>query len=236
MANKKSSTPKAKKVRATKYTKLASHLTKELDAKKKALVRAEKTLAKAQASHQGLLSEVARLDMLERSLRAVNEKTAPPQNIQYVYTYPQWVWAPNYWNGYTYTPNQSPSWTFTNTPNLSGGQCDLTSGSQNGFNCGSVVTGGGNNWTLTTTLANPVDNACIFNSNVGDGSLLTANAGSLSFTGMGGLGDTESKVFTNFTGTSSGAFTVDLTTNATLEDSAKQEETEEEKAFATPTL
>jgi hypothetical protein len=109
MAKTTKATPKTAKKRSTKYSKLAAVCSKELAAKKKALVLAEKRLAKAQKTHQELLAEVARLDMLERSLKAVNEGLEPPQNVRYVYSYPQWVWYGNpngwYWNGsnYTYT-------------------------------------------------------------------------------------------------------------------------------------
>ena len=90
-------TAKTPKKRSTKYTKLAAVCSKELSAKKKALVLAEKRLSKAQRAHAELLAEVARLDMLDRSLRALNEGLEPPQNVRYVYTYPQWVWQPNPW-------------------------------------------------------------------------------------------------------------------------------------------
>jgi len=90
--------PAKTKKRSTKYSKLAAVCSKELAAKKKALILAEKRLATATKSHQELLAEVARLDMLERSLRAVNEGLEPPQNIKYVYTYPNWIWQyPNQW-------------------------------------------------------------------------------------------------------------------------------------------
>jgi hypothetical protein len=109
MAKPKKQASATPKKRSTKYSKLAAVCSKELAAKKKALVLAEKRLAKAQKTHQELLAEVARLDMLERSLKAVNEGLEPPQNVRYVYSYPQWVWYGNpngwYWNGsnYTYT-------------------------------------------------------------------------------------------------------------------------------------
>src|SRR5277367_1890278 len=108
MAKSKQQASATPKKRSTKYSKLAAVCSKELAAKKKALVLAEKRLAKAQKTHQELLAEVARLDMLERSLKAVNEGLEPPQNVRYVYTYPNWVWYGNngwYWNGgnYSYT-------------------------------------------------------------------------------------------------------------------------------------
>src|SRR5277367_6391246 len=109
MAKPKQKAVKTPKKRSTKYGKLASVCSKELSAKKAALVRAEKAFAKAAKTHTELLAEVARLDMLDRSLKALINGTEPPQNIRYVYSYPQWVWYGNpngwYWNGsnYTYT-------------------------------------------------------------------------------------------------------------------------------------
>ena len=121
MAKPKQKAVKTPKKRSTKYGKLAAVCTKELSAKKAALVRAEKALAKAQKTHTELLSEVARLDMLDRSLKALINGTEPPQNVKYVYTYPQWVWqgAPYGWwwngSGYTYTGGYTqPSYTYTN--------------------------------------------------------------------------------------------------------------------------
>src|SRR5271163_507636 len=139
MAKPKKETSKTPKKRSTKYSKLAAVCSKELAAKKKALVLAEKRLAKAQKTHGDLLTEVARLDMLERSLKAVNEGLEPPQNIKYVYSYPQWVWNPYsngwYWNGngYTYTIGNAQTQTY---------------GTLQG---GSLLTTGTNCLTTTTT-------------------------------------------------------------------------------------
>lgn len=126
MAKQKQKAAKTPKKRSTKYGKLAAVCSKELAAKKAALVRAEKALAKAQKSHTELLSEVARLDMLDRSLKALINGTEPPQNVKYVYSYPQWVWYGNpygwYWNGYTWTVTlgaQNPTYVYGN---LQGGQ------------------------------------------------------------------------------------------------------------------
>ena len=117
MAKPKVKAVKTPKKRSTKYGKLAAVCAKELSAKKAALVRAEKALAKAQKSHTELLSEVARLDMLDRSLKALINGTEPPQNVRYVYTYPQWVWqgAPYgwWWNGSTYVYNTVPQYNYT---------------------------------------------------------------------------------------------------------------------------
>src|SRR5271154_5318918 len=103
MAKPKQKAVKTPKKRSTKYGKLAAVCTKELSAKKAALVRAEKAFAKAQKNHTELLAEVARLDMLARSLKALIDGTEPPQNVRYVYSYPQWVWYGNpygwWWNG-----------------------------------------------------------------------------------------------------------------------------------------
>jgi hypothetical protein len=104
MAKPKQKVAKTPKKRSTKYGKLAAVCSKELVGKKAALVRAEKALAKAQRTHTELLSEVARLDMLDRSLKALINGTEAPQNVRYVYSYPQWVWYGNpYWNGNTWT-------------------------------------------------------------------------------------------------------------------------------------
>jgi hypothetical protein len=59
--------------------------------------------------------------MLDRSLKALINGTEPPQNVRYVYNYPQWVWYGNpggwYWhgNGGTLTLGQTttPSYTYT---------------------------------------------------------------------------------------------------------------------------
>lgn len=218
MPKSKSGTPKTKKVRATKYTKLAAHCSKELNAKKKALVAAEKRLAKAQQSHQDLLSEVARLDMLDRCLRAVNEKTTPPQNIKYVYTYPYWVWNPGY---VTYTvpntvPNYTqPQWTFTNTPNLQGGslltntQVGYNSQYQNGtitctLNSGTVGVNNGTGVTLSTTgsggIADVSNNVCLTGTNTGEA--VTQTSG----------------VFQTTTTYENGDVIVDLTTHAEFDE------------------
>lgn len=87
-----------------------ANATKELNDKKKALVKAEKDLAKASKTHSDLLGEVARLDMLERSLKALVEGTEPPQNIKYVYNYPNWIWSYPWWWGTQY--NSVPPYYF----------------------------------------------------------------------------------------------------------------------------
>ena len=145
MAKSKQKAVKTPKKRSTKYGKLAAVCTKELSAKKAALVRAEKALAKAQKNHTELLSEVARLDMLDRSLKALINGTEPPQNVRYVYTYPQWVWqgAPYgwWWNGSGYTYNggyTQPSYTYT-------------SGQNSQFNVNTINTTVGDAPVVTTT-------------------------------------------------------------------------------------
>ena len=114
MAKTKKSSGKTVSRKSPKYAKLATQCSKDLEAKKKALIRAEKTLATAKKNHENLLAEVARLDMLDRSLKALINGTEPPQNIKYVYNYPQWVWypvQPTPWiyifqyNGSHYVPN-----------------------------------------------------------------------------------------------------------------------------------
>jgi hypothetical protein len=111
MAKPKVKAVKAKKT-STKYSKLLAVAAKELASKKKALVLAERSLGKAKERHEELISEVARLDMVERSLKAIVDGTEPPTNVKYVYSYPQWVWypqqpyvtyqQPGYWNGGIY--------------------------------------------------------------------------------------------------------------------------------------
>jgi hypothetical protein len=151
MAKPKQKAVKTPKKRSTKYGKLAAVCAKELSAKKAALVRAEKALAKAQKNHTELLSEVARLDMLDRSLKALINGTEPPQNVRYVYNYPQWVWQGNpygwWWNGnggYTLTMGQTqPSYTYTNA----GAQY----GQNSQFNVNTINTVAGDAPVLTTT-------------------------------------------------------------------------------------
>lgn len=213
MAKSKSSTPKTKKMRATKYTKLAAHVTKELNAKKKALVAAEKRLAKAQQTHQELLSEVARLDMLDRSLRAVNEKTTPPQNIKYVYTYPYWVWVTP-----TYTvPNNpgyvtQPQWTFTNTPNLPNGGTFTNGGYAQGGSLNSGTSGVQNNGTLTCTMnSNNAEFSNVMTVNTTGSSVGDLSSGScLSFNSSVQAWDPQTTI-------ENGMLVVDLTTHANLE-------------------
>lgn len=150
MAKSKQKAVKTPKKRSTKYGKLAAVCAKELSAKKAALVRAEKALARAQKSHTELLSEVARLDMLDRSLKALINGTEPPQNVKYVYTYPQWVWqgAPYGWwwngSGYTYTGGYTqPSYTYTNA--------GYQNGQNSQFNVNTVNTVAGDAPVISTT-------------------------------------------------------------------------------------
>lgn len=126
-----------------KYSKLLAVASKGLAAKKKALVQAERALAKAKQRHDGLVAETARLDMVERSLKALIEGTEPPTNIRYVYNYPTWVWQP---------PAAVPQWTYT-TPNLPNytvcQNANLTSVGNSGF-AGTFTAGGS---LLTNTVA-----------------------------------------------------------------------------------
>jgi hypothetical protein len=144
MAKAKKQAVKTPKKHSPKYSKIAATCSKELAAKKKALATAEKALAKAQRTHSELLSEVARLDMLDRSLNALINGTEPPQNVRYVYTYPQWVWYPH--NGY--------GW------NWNGNAYSVTLGAQSGgnynFQGGQFTTsnaGTSNAFTVTTPAA-----------------------------------------------------------------------------------
>lgn len=219
MAKTSKATPKVAKKRSTKYSKLAAVCSKELAAKKKALVLAEKRLAKAQKTHQELLAEVARLDMLERSLKAVNEGLEPPQNVRYVYSYPQWVYYPNngwYWNGSGYTTLQS----------------------QTGL-CQSNAIGASNPLTFTTTSGSfPTTSVQTSNGLVGQNSvaLNCFNSGSMIGNDSGissvnsgytltSTGTTPQWTSSNYTigDANDGTITVDLSTGAT-EDETKVEE------------
>src|SRR5271163_4263001 len=154
MAKPKQKAVKTPKKRSTKYGKLAAVCSKELSAKKSALVKAEKSLAKAQQSHSELLAEVARLDMLDRSLKALINGTEPPQNVRYVYNYPQWVWYGGpYWNGSGYP------WT-------------VTLGGQSGY-----TNFQGGQWTSNAVVTNPSINT--INTTIGDAPVITTTAGTL---------------------------------------------------------
>src|SRR5271157_888792 len=158
MAKPKQKAVKTPKKRSTKYGKLAAVCSKELSAKKAALVRAEKAFAKAQRTHTELLAEVARLDMLDRSLKALINGTEPPQNVRYVYNYPQWVWYGNpygwYWNGNNYS---------------------VTLGAQNGYN----LQGGQSQFhNAINTITTPSVQTITTTAPVGDG-LTTTTCGSL---------------------------------------------------------
>src|SRR5271157_6277271 len=157
MAKPKQKAVKTPKKRSTKYGKLAAVCAKELSAKKAALVRAEKALAKAQKTHQELLGEVARLDMLDRSLKALINGTEPPQNVRYVYTYPQWVW---YGNPYGWYWNSQP-WT-------------LTLGQQN-YN----FQGGQSQFHNSVNTINTTPSVQTINTVVGDAPVITTTSGSL---------------------------------------------------------
>jgi hypothetical protein len=108
---------RGRKPAATDYKKIFEQAQKELEGKKKALVQAERNLAKAKQRHDELVAETARLDMVERSLKALIEGTEPPTNVRYVYNYPAWVWqsptitmpftSPQYGTGYTITCQNS---------------------------------------------------------------------------------------------------------------------------------
>ena len=219
MAKPKQKAVKTPKKRSTKYGKLAAVCTKELSAKKAALVRAEKAFAKAQKNHTELLAEVARLDMLDRSLKALINGTEPPQNVRYVYTYPQWVW---YGNPYGWYWNSQP-WTLTlgqQNYNFQGGQSQF----HNSVN------------TINTTPSVQTINTAIGDAPVittTSGSLLTSsncfnvNASNIGYNTSGLCGDSSSFTMssasagmpsTSFTTTTNGEFTVDLSTGALEED------------------
>ena len=152
------------KAKTNKYTKLMAAASKELADKKKFLVKAEKTLAKATKAHSELLAEVARLDMLERSLKALVEGTEPPQNVKYTYTYPQWVWYyPSQW-WYPCQPNTGYyyPWTVTlNTggTNYNGITTNTLQGTSGQYSLGNLGSSGTfqTSGLCTTTATNTVD-------------------------------------------------------------------------------
>jgi hypothetical protein len=231
MAKAKQQASKTPKKRSTKYSKLAAVCSKELAAKKKALVLAEKRLAKAQKTHTDLLSEVARLDMLDRSLRAVNEGLEPPQNVKYVYTYPQWVWNPypNQWWYPTYTypgtytvtlgaTNLQTTPTVYNNGGVTLGNIQATSGQ---FNC--TTTGVNAVNTVTTTGCSDYNSSSglISNDSGISGQLLTcSNSGGLAWQSAPALSGGDTVSFTNSvpaTVTSTADLVVDLSTGATAD-------------------
>jgi len=204
---------RGRKPKAFDYKDTAEQCSKELAAKKKALVAAEKRLANAQKTHQELLSEVARLDMLDRSLNALIQGTEPPQNVKYVYTYPQWVWYPN---------NQGTGWWYNNGTITLGSQTvvgsNLQGGSQLYQNSQYTPNNGGPNVTLTG-----------FNSN---GGLVTNTSGLC--TVNTGTGITDPSVGSSVMYTSNGGpntdaecMVVDLTTYADMEADTVETKTEE---------
>jgi len=153
MAKPKTKQSKPKRKTSSKYGKLLAVASKELVAKKKALIQAERNLARAKQKHEELISEVARLDMVERSLRAMVEGTEPPTNVRYVYTYPQWVWWPYQQQQYVYYtwPQQSGTWTATPYQVTTTSQNSLNTAGNityNTSNAGSLnLTGGVSNFT-----------------------------------------------------------------------------------------
>lgn len=229
MAKPKKETPKTPKKRSTKYSKLAAVCSKELAAKKKALVLAEKRLAKATKTHQELLQEVARLDMLDRSLRAVNEGLEPPQNVKYVYTYPQWVWNPGWYSVY-------------NTPYYQSGTITLGS-YQGGQTLANINTVGQNSINLTTSA--PVTTTYTSNSGAfcnsgslvgsssaipSSGSVLSCNNADMAWTNATPAYDPGPNVQLQQTGLYSlqtqadapGTITVDLSTHATEDEPVEE--------------
>jgi len=228
MAKSKQQASKPPKKRSTKYSKLATVCSKELTAKKAALVRAEKALAKAQKTHTELLSEVARLDMLDRSLKALINGTEPPQNVRYVYTYPQWVWNGYpygwYWNGNTWTTGNFNYSTLQTpvTSNIQGGQFYQSTAGSNTINGINAIN------TISTTLPS------ITTSTAGSltGSAFTVNCSNAGLDS--GISATTASTPTTWTMTStavpsmdsSSDLTVDLSTGATEEESKPEPEVE----------
>lgn len=224
--------PAKVKKHSSKYSKLAIVAGKELAAKKTALVRAEKALAKAQKTHQELLGEVARLDMLDRSLKALINGTEPPQNVRYVYTYPQWVWNPNYgywYNNGTITIGQTqPTWQ-TTTSNFQGGQtCNLTTAGYNSINTTPATFGtlqtSDNCFTNTVNSGPSLSTSYSVNSGYADNSnSFTLDSAPVSGSILTTTGATPQWQSTNLT-LGQADFTVDLSTGATETDEITMEE------------
>ena len=176
------------------FKKVLEQTTQELAAKKKQLVAAERALAKARKNHEELVSEVSRLDMAERSVKAIVEGTEPPVQIKYVYNYPTWVWHPSYYTITTpsiippcptYTigdgvPWQSQLGTYTNTPSLP--KSVISNGNYGSITC-----------STSTLSAGSSTMGCDFTS--------TAPSSTLHLTSSGET------------------FTVDISTNASFEES-----------------
>jgi hypothetical protein len=216
MAKTKQKEAKTPKKRSTKYGKLAAVCSKELAAKKAALVRAEKLLAKAQRTHTELLSEVARLDMLDRSLKALINGTEAPQNVRYVYSYPQWVWYGNpYWNGNTWTLSVGSPQTYVyNSGSFQGGQFTNT------INSGAI------NCNASTVTFPATSGNISLSSGSSDLSANCSSLGGLSLTNSSApssvLTSTSSPSWQTFTTTNASGIqpelTVDLSTGAAEEE------------------
>ena len=226
MAKPKVVKAKTPKKRSTKYGKLAVVAAKELAAKKAALVRAEKALAKAQKTHTELLSEVARLDMLDRSLKALINGTEPPQNVRYVYTYPQWVWqgAPYgwWWNGGTYVYNSVPQYNYTT--------CGTQFG-QNAQQINTINTVAGDAPVFTTTTSNAtLTGLSTITCNASSAGLIGNNSSGISLDNSGSIpasftfNNVQSSIPSGPSGTAD--LTVDLSTGAS-EEPVKDEVDEE---------
>ena len=222
----KKASPKPKKV-SSKYSKLAAVAAKELTAKKAALVRAEKALAKAQKSHQELLGEVARLDMLDRSLKALINGTEPPQSVRYVYTYPQWVWNPNYgyWynNGTITIGNTYPYQTSYTTTGYNSQVTGLYQNAQTvntGYSSGTTTLG-----AITSTAGNLNSGTTTFNCSTlgGDYTDSGTSAFTLTTPTTGAL-LTATNSGPTWTTSTAGDFTVDLSTGAADPEVEKEED------------
>jgi hypothetical protein len=237
MAKPKVKAVKTPKKRSTKYGKLAAVCAKELSVKKAALVRAEKALAKAQRTHTELLSEVARLDMLDRSLKALINGTEPPQNVKYVYSYPQWVWYGNnggwWWNGYTWTYTLGQ--TGVNTPNT---QWNYTTchNLQNAQQINTINTVAGDAPVFTTTSSSSnltgTSGLTLCNANAGS-SLIGYNSSGISLDNSGSIPSsytfTTPSIPSGPSTSGTAELTVDLSTGAT-EEAAEVKEPEAEVA------
>ena len=227
MAKTKTKQLKLKRKTSSKYGKLLAVAAKELLVRKKALIQAERNLARAKQKHEELISEVARLDMVERSLRAMVEGTEPPTNIKYVYQYPQWVWYPYQQYVYTTPPQSGNGYWYNGT--WQSAPVTFTSTCQN------LMNAAGNTTIYTTNNAGSVDASNLTSGSnfVNDAGLTltsTACGSSLSSVSSGASLNTlvNNVNFTN--APSSDALVVDLSTGAEPTDAPIPEEAKAEVA------
>lgn len=231
MAKSKIRPPKIAKKKSTKYSKLLVVAEKELGVKKKSLVQAERNLARAKQKHDELIAEVARLDMVERSLKALVDGTEPPTSIRYIYQYPNWIWHNTPYVTYTmpqygYNTVTTP-YTSNLTGVLQGGNISVgttTSGAQLGQN---LMMNENPNVMVSNcfSMADSNLNNTIFTSSGCD--LTNGSTGTVTFTNPAG---TLVHDMSQATQQTDGSMVIDLTTNATEVEETPEEVSDVAKA------